>query len=84
MDCQSAFDASALRASKTLLRPKQVMQRLGVKATKFRLLVKSGALDVRKLGRATVVTEESLGAFIDSLPKVAAPISSLQQVSRKS
>jgi hypothetical protein len=51
-----------------LLRPAQAMNRLGCKHSKFRLICKSGALDVRKLGRATVITEESLLAFIRSLP----------------
>ncbi len=71
MDCRASSDFSCVVAGKSLLRPKQVAQRLGVKSTKLRSLLKSGELDVRKLGRATVITEASLDAFIQSLPKAA-------------
>lgn len=52
-------------------RPAEAQELLGIKHTKFWQLVKCGALETRKLGRATLVTGESLQAFIANLPKAA-------------
>jgi hypothetical protein len=50
-------------------RPAEVQAALGIKNTKFWALVKAGLLDTRKIGSATVVTAESLRAFVENLPK---------------
>ncbi len=53
-------------------RPAEVQAALGIKNTKFWALVKAGLLDTRKIGSATVVTAESLRAFVENLPKANA------------
>jgi hypothetical protein len=58
--------------SKLLYRPAEVQAKLGIKNTKFWQLVKLGLLDTRKIGSATVVTAESLQAFVANLPKANA------------
>ena len=57
---------------KRLYRPAEVQAALGIRHTKFYELVKAGLLETRKIGSATVVTAESLRAFVDSLPKANA------------
>ncbi len=51
-----------------LLRPRDAMTRLGIGSTKFWELVQNGELEAKKLGRATVVTEAAVCAFIAKLP----------------
>ncbi|HUN01035.1 MAG TPA: hypothetical protein PLI96_11210 [Halothiobacillus sp.] len=58
-----------LNESKLLYRPAEAQNALGIRNTKFWSLVKNGSLDTRKIGGATVVTAESLRAFVDNLPK---------------
>ncbi|HUN01158.1 MAG TPA: helix-turn-helix domain-containing protein [Halothiobacillus sp.] len=57
---------------KPLYRPKEAQEALGIGNTKFYQLIQQGALDVRRIGRATVVTGESLRAFIENLPAINA------------
>jgi predicted DNA-binding transcriptional regulator AlpA len=54
--------------SKLLYRPKEIQEACGFGNTKFWQLVKEGHFDVRKIGRATVVTDESLQRFVKNLP----------------
>ena len=49
-------------------RPNRVMELLDIRPTKFWALVKSGALETKKIGTATVVTAETLERFVASLP----------------
>lgn len=58
--------------TKLLYRPAEAQHTLGIKHAKFWELVKAGAFDVRKMGRATFVTAESLRRFAENLPKAAA------------
>lgn len=51
-----------------LYRPTEVQGVLGIKKTKFWSLVKEGKLEAKKLGRATVITADSLKRFVKSLP----------------
>ncbi|MBB5374322.1 helix-turn-helix transcriptional regulator [Acidocella aromatica] len=59
-------------AMKLLFRPAEVQAALGIGHSTFWSLVKSGALESRKIGRATVVPADSLNQFIASLPKANA------------
>lgn len=52
--------------------PAEVQSALGIKHSKFWELVKAGAFDVRKMGRRTLITAESLRHFAAELPKAAA------------
>lgn len=54
---------------KLVFRPREVQDALGIKHTAFWGLVKAGQLETRKIGRATVVTRESLHQFVENLPK---------------
>jgi hypothetical protein len=56
---------------KLLYRPAEAQIMLGIKHSKFWELVKAGHFDTRKLGKATLVTAESLRRFADALPKAA-------------
>ena len=47
----------------------QTKARLNIKNTKLRALIRDGKLDARKLGRLTMITEESVHAYVDSLPR---------------
>ena len=58
--------------TKLLYRPAEAQQALGVRHAKFWELVKAGTFDVRKLGRSTFITAESLRRFAENLPKSAA------------
>ena len=58
--------------AKLLYRPKEAQAALGVKHSTFWELVKAGTFDVRKLGRSTFITAESLRRFAENLPKSAA------------
>ncbi len=49
-------------------RPRQARAILGVGETKFWAIVKDGHLDVRKMGRCTLVTDESIRTFLANLP----------------
>ncbi len=51
-----------------LLRPKEAMARLGIRPTAFWAQVAAGRIEVRKLGRASVVSAAELERFINSLP----------------
>lgn len=51
-------------------RPKQARKLLGIGNTKFWELIKTGKLEARKLGSATVITADSLHEFADTLPKL--------------
>ena len=51
-----------------LYRPAQVQAALGIKNTKFWQLVKEGKLEAKKIGRATVITADSLKRFVKTLP----------------
>ena len=53
---------------KLVYRPAEVQATLGIKNTKFWQLVKSGALETRRLGGCTVVPADSLHRFVASLP----------------
>jgi hypothetical protein len=55
--------------TKLLYRPAEVQAALAIGHSKFWSLVKSGALECRKIGTATVISAESLRAFVDGLPK---------------
>lgn len=57
---------------KLLYRASEAQRALGIRHSKFWELVKAGAFDVRKLGRSTFVTAESLRRFAENLPKSAA------------
>lgn len=54
-------------------RPPQFFDAIGVKPSKGWEIIKEGArtglLDVRKLGRATVIVAESADRYVASLPK---------------
>lgn len=58
--------------TKLLYRATEAQAALGIKHAKFWELVKAGAFDVRKMGRITLITAESLHRFADNLPKSAA------------
>lgn len=58
--------------TKLLYRPAEAQKALGVRHAKFWELVKAGTFDVRKLGRSTFITAESLRRFAENLPKSAA------------
>lgn len=51
--------------------PTEAQHALGIKHSKFWELVKTGCFDVRKMGRRTLITAESLRRFADDLPKAA-------------
>ncbi|HUN01049.1 MAG TPA: helix-turn-helix domain-containing protein [Halothiobacillus sp.] len=57
---------------KHLYRPREAQETLGIGNTKFYALIKEGKLETRRIGRATVVTAESLRAFIENLPTTSA------------
>ncbi len=59
-------------SEKLVYRPAEVQAALGIKNTKFWGLVKTGQLEARKIGGATVVTAESLHRFVANLPKANA------------
>ncbi len=52
-------------------RPKQARTLLGIGNTKFWQLIKTGKLEARKLGAATVITAKSLHDFAEKLPKIS-------------
>jgi hypothetical protein len=56
---------------KILYRPAEAQIALGIKHSKFWMLVKEGKFDMRKLGKSTFVTAESLRRFADSLAKTS-------------
>jgi hypothetical protein len=58
--------------TKLLYRPDEAQSALGIGHSKFWQLVKTGALETRKIGRATVVPAASLRDFAANLPKAAA------------
>ncbi len=58
--------------TKLVYRPAEVQNALGIGHSKFWQLVKSGALETRKIGSATVIPAASLQAFVDGLPKANA------------
>lgn len=58
--------------NKLLYRATEAQAALGIKHAKFWELVKAGAFDVRKMGRMTFITAESLRRFAENLPKSAA------------
>jgi hypothetical protein len=49
------------------------MAAIGCGVTKFYELVNASVLDVRRFGRRTLVTAESLEAFVASLPRAMTP-----------
>lgn len=51
-----------------LYRAKDIQQLLSIKHCLFWTLVKQGAFDARKIGRATVFTRESVERFVAGLP----------------
>lgn len=53
---------------KLLLRPAEAAALIGVRATTFWNLVKTGAIKTKKIGRATVVPRGELQRFVDTLP----------------
>ncbi len=57
---------------KLVYRPREAQESLGIRNTKFWELVKDGKLETRKIGSAAVVTDQSLKAFVASLPKANA------------
>ncbi|MDD2861096.1 MAG: hypothetical protein PHI71_08530 [Acidiphilium sp.] len=56
---------------KLLYRPSEAQAALGIKHSKFWLLAKDGAFDLRKMGGSTFVTADSLKRFADSLAKAS-------------
>lgn len=54
---------------KIFYRPAEVQKLLSIKNTKFWSLVKTGKIETRKLGRATLIPAESLQKFVANLPK---------------
>ena len=48
----------------------ETMARLGCKHTKLFELIAKGALDARKMGHRTMITEESLRRYAESLPRI--------------
>lgn len=56
---------------KLLYRPAEAQAALGIKHSKFWMLVKAGSFDIRKMGNTTFVTAESLRRFADSLAKAS-------------
>ena len=56
-------------AEKLVYRPAEVQAALGIRNTKFWALVKTGLLETRKIGAATVVPADSLHRFVANLPK---------------
>lgn len=58
--------------TKLLYGPTEVQHALGIGHSKFWELVKAGVFDVRKIGRRTLITAESLRRFAADLPKAAA------------
>lgn len=52
---------------KLFYRPAEVQAALGIKTTTFYTLVKSGALETKKLGRATIVPAASLQKLVETL-----------------
>jgi hypothetical protein len=61
-----------LMSEKLVYRPAEAQAALGIKKTKFLALFKSGELETRKIGAATIVPAESLRAFVANLPKANA------------
>ena len=57
--------------SKLLHSTASVKTALDIGNSKFWALVKEGRFDARKMGGAVFITDESLRAFIDNLPKAA-------------
>lgn len=55
------------KMEKLYYRPAEVQTLLGIKTTKFYALVKAGQLEIKKLGRATIVPAESLQKFAAQL-----------------
>jgi hypothetical protein len=58
---------------KLLYKTSEAMVAIGCGVTKFYELVNAGVLDVRRFGRRTLVTAESLEAFVASLPRAMTP-----------
>ncbi|GBQ07980.1 hypothetical protein [Acidiphilium acidophilum] len=56
---------------KILYRPAEAQSALGIKHSKFWLLAKEGAFDLRKMGKSTFVTADSLKKFAESLAKAS-------------
>lgn len=56
-------------SEKLAYRPAEVQAALGIKNTAFWGLVKTGQLETRKIGRATIIPAESLHQFVANLPK---------------
>jgi hypothetical protein len=50
-------------------RPKDARSRLRIGNTKLYELIGAGILDARKIGSATVITDESIERYENSLPK---------------
>lgn len=59
--------------SKLLYRIDEAKAATGFGTTKLYELIASGALAVRKLGRRTYITADSLERFVDSLPRHVTP-----------
>lgn len=47
----------------------QAQQATGIGRTRIFRLIKDGALDARKFGKSTLITAESLEAFLNGLPR---------------
>lgn len=59
--------------SKFLYRIDEAKAAIGCGTTKLYELIASGALEVRKLGRRTYVTTDSIERLVDSLPRHVTP-----------
>ncbi|MEE3503283.1 MULTISPECIES: hypothetical protein [Acidiphilium] len=56
---------------KILYRPAEAQSALGIKHSKFWLLVKEGKIEMRKMGKMSFATADSLRRLADSLPKAS-------------
>ncbi|HVE20463.1 MAG TPA: helix-turn-helix domain-containing protein [Acidocella sp.] len=55
--------------TKKAYRPRDAEKIIGCGHTKLYQLIAEGVLDARKMGRATVITADSIDRYLDSLPK---------------
>jgi predicted DNA-binding transcriptional regulator AlpA len=66
------MESEKMSETKLLYRPNEAQKALGIGHSTFWKLVKSQAIETKKIGSATVVPAASLQAFIDGLPKTNA------------
>ena len=59
-------------SEKLAYRPTEAQAALGISHGQFWKLVKSQAIETKKMGRATIITAEALHKFLANLPKTTA------------